>query len=144
MKLVGVSVLEQLPNLKEYFLKFLPRQKGFKSSPRYDRIVKHLTSPLTEPYVAFMVFVSQDFEKFLRVVQYDKPMIHMLWPKMIKLIRSLISKFVYKRQLLSEEAPKKPEEIMDIDIRCSSDRQQGNEIQERVLTVLPSACAVFT
>ena len=28
MKLVGVRVLEQLANLKEHFLKFLPRQKG--------------------------------------------------------------------------------------------------------------------
>ena len=28
MKPVGVRVLEQLANLKEHFLKFLPRQKG--------------------------------------------------------------------------------------------------------------------
>ena len=32
-------------------------------------------SPLTEPYIAFMVFGSQDFEKFLQVFQYDQPMI---------------------------------------------------------------------
>ena len=115
MKLVGVGVLEQLLNLKKYILKFLTRPflNGFKSSPRYDRVVEHLASPLTEPYIAFMVFVSQDFDKFLRVFQYDQPMIHMVWPKMID---RTSSRFVSKRQLLSEGAPKKSEEIMDIDV----------------------------
>ena len=78
-----------------------------------------------------------------------------------------MSKYVSKQQLLSEETPKKPEEILDIVVRnksnckkpslvnastykngvcwCSSDRQQGrNEIQEIILMVLPSVCAVFT
>lgn len=118
LKLVGVRVLEQLLNLKEYFVKLLTRPflNGFKSSNMYDRVVKHLPSPLTEPYIAWMVFVSQDCEKFLRVFQYDQPIIHMLWPKMIKLIGSLMSRFLSKRQLLSEGAPKKSEEILNIDV----------------------------
>ena len=55
--------LEQVANVKEYFLKFLPGQKV--SNLLQDRIVEHLTSPLTEPCIAFMVFVSEDFEKSL-------------------------------------------------------------------------------
>ena len=43
-------------------------------------------------------------------------MIDMLWPKMIEVIRSLMGKFVSKRQFLSEGVPKKPEEILDIDV----------------------------
>ena len=103
MKLVGVRVLKLLSTLKEYFLKFVPRQKSSKFSPRYDRIVEHLTSPLTESYIAFMVFVSQDFEEYLRIFQYDQPIINMLWPKMIEVIRSLMSKFVSKRNFYLKE-----------------------------------------
>ena len=62
-----------------------------------------------------MLFVSQDFEIFLRVFQYGQPVTHMLWPKMTELVRSLMSKFVSKRPLLSEGAPKKPEDMLDID-----------------------------
>ena len=61
---VGVRVLEQLENLSEYFLSFLPKQKGFKRSERYERIVEQLKRPDIEVYLAFMLLVSQDFESF--------------------------------------------------------------------------------
>ena len=32
MKYVAVRVLDQYPNIKEYFLKFLPKQKTFRST----------------------------------------------------------------------------------------------------------------
>ena len=81
MKQVGVRVLEQLENLSEYFFgkNFLPKQKGFKISERYERIVEQLKRHDIEVYLAFMLFVSQDFESFLRFFRYDQPMIHMLW-----------------------------------------------------------------
>ena len=66
MKLVSMRFLEHLPNLKECFLKFLPRQKGFKSCPRHDKIIEHLTSPLTEPYIAFMVLFLKILRNFCK------------------------------------------------------------------------------
>ena len=44
-------------NLSEYFLSFLPKQKGFKRSERYDQIVEQLKRPDIEAYLAFMLFV---------------------------------------------------------------------------------------
>ena len=114
MKNVGVRVLEQKENLSEYFLNFLPKQKGFKRSDRYDRIIKELKRPEIEAYLAFMLFVSQDFESFLRFFQYDQPMIHMLWVKIVFLIRSLMSKFIARKQLFNEDEPKSADDILRI------------------------------
>ena len=64
VKQVEVRVLEQFENLSKSLLSFLPKQKGFKRSERYERIVEQLKRPDIEPYLAFMLFVSQDFESF--------------------------------------------------------------------------------
>ena len=61
MKQVGVRVFEQLENLSEYFSSFLFKQKGFKRSERYEWIVEQLKWPDIKAYLAFMLFVSQDF-----------------------------------------------------------------------------------
>ena len=63
MKQVVVRVLDQFENLSEYFLSFLPKQKGFKRSKRYEGIVEQLKRSDIEAYLTFMLFVSQDFEK---------------------------------------------------------------------------------
>jgi len=90
MKPVGARVLEQIDNLKEYFLTFLPKQKNFKTSERYDRICKVLKRKYVEAFLGFMLFVCIDFEKFLKGFQYDQPMIHILWIKIAELCRGLM------------------------------------------------------
>ena len=103
MKYVALRCLEQWPNLKEYFLNFLPRQKNFKSeiskTQRYIRIKTALTEPLTEAYISFVAFVAHDFESFLLPFQSGEPMIHLLHPAMCKLLHSLQSKFIRKKFL---------------------------------------------
>ena len=68
MKDVCVCVLEQWKNLKEYFLKFLPKNKAFKKiiapTSRSKRIKPALESAFTEPYIAFCAFTTHDFEVF--------------------------------------------------------------------------------
>ena len=58
-----------MENLKEYFLKFIPKDKTFKQriapASRYKGIKTALESALTEPYIAFCAFTTQDFEAFL-------------------------------------------------------------------------------
>ena len=71
MKQIGVRVLEQIENISEYFLSFLPKKKG-KNSERYERIFEQLKRPDIEAYLAFMLLASQDFESFLRFFQYDQ------------------------------------------------------------------------
>ena len=120
MKPVGTRVLEQLKNLKEYFLTFLPKQKGFKTSERYERICKVLKRKDIEVFLGFMLFVSTDFEKFLKVFQYDQPMIHVLWVKIAELIRSLMTKFVSNRKMLNEGNPVTDHELLQIDVTLKS------------------------
>ena len=83
MKCVGVRCLEQYENLKEYFLKFLPKEKGFVSTvektARYQRVKSVLVDNISEACLGFMVFAVQDFESFLRRFQFDQPMLHVLY-----------------------------------------------------------------
>ena len=69
MKYVALRLLEQWPNLKEYFLNFLPKQSNFKSeiakTYRYIRIKEAVEELLTEAYVSFCAFTAHDFESFL-------------------------------------------------------------------------------
>ena len=115
MKIVGVCCLEQYVNLKEYFLTFLPKQKGFNSTvaktTRYQRIKAVLVEPMSEAYLSFMVFAVQDFESFLRRFQYDQPMIHILYTSIVEL-----RKFVKKCKLASSENHKADEIILSIDV----------------------------
>lgn len=108
MKNVCVRVLEQWINLKEYFLKFLPKDKtSFRqvsSTKRYERIKDALEDDLTEAYIAFCAFSTQDFENFLIPFQSNKPMIHLLYPGMCKLVSDIMNKFMKKSVLSSSDA----------------------------------------
>ena len=103
MKYVAVRILEQYDNIKEYFLKFLPKEKNFKynikHTERYKRIENALKDPLTEGYIAFCAFSAGDFESFLLPFQINEPKIHLLYPAMCKLISNLMNKFIRKRFL---------------------------------------------
>ena len=120
MKYVCIRILEQLPNLKEYFLTFLPKTKEFnklKTSERYVRICNALKDDLTEVYLSFCAFCTEDFESFLVQFQYDEPMIHMLHEGMFTLLKSLLKKFI-KKTILFESADtlKSNENIFEVDV----------------------------
>ena len=87
MKYVAVRCLEQWPNLKEYFLKFLLKQKNFKheieNTARYTCLKTCFADPTMEAYVAFVAFVAQDFKVFLLPFQSKDPMINLLYPAML-------------------------------------------------------------
>ena len=105
MKYVALRCLEQWPNLKEYFLTYLPCQKNFKhdiqNTLRYTRIKTALTNPLMEAYVAFCAFIAHDFESFLIPFQTSEPMIH-LHPSLSNLLFKLQRKFIRKNKLSSD------------------------------------------
>ena len=98
MKYVALRLLEQWPNLKEYFLNFLPKQSNFKSeiakTYRYIRIKEAVEELLTEAYVSFCAFTAHDFESFLLLLQTGEPLIHQLFPSVFKLLNDIQSKFI--------------------------------------------------
>ena len=106
IKYMALRLLEQWPNLKEYFLNFLPKHSNFKSeiakTYRYIRIKKAVEEPLTEVHVSFCAFTAHNFESFLLPSQTREPMIHQLFPSMCKLLNDIQSKFIKKKKLSSD------------------------------------------
>ena len=78
---VLIRVLEQLSNLKKYFLQVLPEQKGFRgksgirSSERYIRIKTALTNKELPSITAAVVYIAKDFRNFTVPLQDKLPMI---------------------------------------------------------------------
>ena len=63
-----------------------------------------------------MCFVAQDFEAILRRFQFEQPMIHLLYPSMVEMIRSIMTKFTKKKYLVLEDGSlKKAEDILSVD-----------------------------
>ena len=63
-----------------------------------------------------MCFVAQDFEAFFRRFQFEQPMIHLLYPSMVEMIRSIMTKFIKKKYLVLEDGSlKKAEDILSVD-----------------------------
>ena len=103
MKYVLVRIIDQWKNLKEYFLKYLPKQKEFKRSisetKRYKQIVELLKDDLAVLFMSFAAFLAHQYESYLLTFQSEEPRIHMLYNGMGSLLSSLMSKFVNKKSL---------------------------------------------
>ena len=84
--------------MKEYFIRFLPKQKNFKreieKTARYTHLKTCFADPTMESYVAFVAFVARDFEAFLLPFQSKDTMIHLLYPAMLSLLYGLQRKFI--------------------------------------------------
>ena len=101
LKRVCVQLLEQFESLKRFFLEFLPTTSTLK------RIVKETdpykrTVELTVPYTSFDAFIANDFEHFLIKFQSLAPRIYLLYTEMVRLIKTVMSKFVKSRLLVDE------------------------------------------
>ena len=102
---VFVKLIEQFPNLVEYFLKTIPQLPGFNgkhgisSTARYIRIKTYLTDPNVLILMHFVASVGQDFQKFLKLLQKLEPMIHLLHPKCMELIQDLLVRFTKSETL---------------------------------------------
>ena len=107
LRKICVKVLEQYQNLREYFLKFLPKTSTFKSTvrdtERCKRIKEVLENETSVPYIAFIAFIENDFEIFLKIFQSMKSRIHIVYPEMSTLLTSLKSKFT-KSKLLRDDS----------------------------------------
>ena len=112
LKPAALRILEQWPNILEYFLKFLPSlnifAKEIRDTGRYKRIASMLENEMTPAYLAFVVFVAQDFESFLLKFQKKEPQIHNLYGGMGSLLSSLFQKFVRKEKMTNEDGKPMP------------------------------------
>ena len=122
---VLVWVMEQLPNIKAYFLDALPKTEAFKgakgvgNTKRYKRIVQCLNDAPLMAFMAFVVFVAQDFKKFLVPLQTNAPMIHVLQSMEVKLVHSLMSKFIHPEYITDDTTKKRlnAAKLMNVDVK---------------------------
>ena len=102
-----VRVVEQIDNLKEYFLVTLPQTKGFKyktgvgNTERYKRIKGMLENKMFLPACSFIVFTSQIYNPFVQLFQRKEPLIHILTEQLRKLVTDLFNKFLSDTYLSS-------------------------------------------
>ena len=117
-----VRILEQIDNLREYSLTFLPKQKSFNhknglaQSPRYKRICAVLNTDVAEIYMAYVVTVARDFNRLVVPLQTSAPMVHRLYGLCCDLIRSLMGRVV-KEDVMINGGKKVPLlELVDVDL----------------------------
>ena len=91
MRYVAVRILQQWKNLKEYFLKFLPKKSNFKSTvantDRYKRICAALQDPLAEAYTSVCTYSTSEVEDFLLQFQSYESRIHLLYSSICNLFQ---------------------------------------------------------
>ncbi len=115
-------IIDQWDNLKEYFLKFLPTTKGFKTyvetTQRYQSIRKMLTSNTTVLYMSFAVYVGEMLESFLILFQSSKPLVHVLYPAIGDMFFKIMTNFIKKPMLMkSENSMKDAQQLSAVDVR---------------------------
>ena len=132
MKYVSIYLLDQLLNLKEYFLKFLPntdQRKELKKTERYQRMKSILADPMWEVYLSFCAFTTGDFKLFLLQFQNNQPTIHMLYDGMFNLLRHLMKKFIKKKVFFNENGDfHAKEDLLKIDILKAENNKPLNLI----------------
>ena len=66
---------------------------------RYQRIKDALQDETSVPFIAFVAFIANDFEIFLKTFQSMKPKIHLIYSEMSKLLIAMMSKFIKSKIL---------------------------------------------
>lgn len=111
IKKVTIRITNQWQNLKEYFLEYLPKQKGFakdiETTDRYKKIRKYLTSNTSLIYLGFAVHVADLFDGFMNLLQSKKPVVHVLYSAIGDLLFKLMANFVKNDKLVDSSKHKK-------------------------------------
>ena len=70
--------------------------------------------------MGFIVFLAQDFKKFIKSLETSEPMIHLLHPKCMQLLRSIFSKFLKPEVFMNtnngEISLKSGNDLVDLDV----------------------------
>ena len=108
MKYVLIRIIEQWPNLKEYFITFLSKQKEFKQTiketKRYRQIVEVFENELALPYLSFFIFLAHTYESYLLQFQSEELLhftwtVHMLHSGISSLLTDIMQNFINKKSL---------------------------------------------
>ena len=108
-----MKLIEQFDNLKEYFLNTLPTLPAFNgkigiaSTAKYNCIREYLTDKRVLILMHLVVSVAQVFQLFIKSLQSQKPMIHVLYSKFMDQIHSLLQRFMKIDKVIRSKEPTK-------------------------------------
>ncbi|GBM20860.1 hypothetical protein AVEN_224108-1 [Araneus ventricosus] len=112
-------ILKMYPALKQHFLVDLVGNKSnLIKTERYKRIRSALKSHLTPAYLHFLVSVGKIFDKFLRFLQSDKILIHLLYDEMSNIVRKLLFRFISM-----ESCQEKKDDLLEIPLKSIMEKE---------------------
>lgn len=126
---VLVKLSEQWVNVTEYFLNKVPTlpyftgKTGVGATPRYGRLKGYLNNKDIPVVMAFLVYFAQDFKVFIKSMETSQPMIHLLFQKCMKLLKSVFGKFLKKDVYLKGDDSGSMKSVIDlqkIDLKMES------------------------
>lgn len=98
LKKALIRARDQWPNLCEYFLVFLPKEKNFpkeiETTERYKFLKNILLDKRSQIYISFAIYVADILEVFLIKFQSSKPLVHLLYPAFGDLFFKLMTNFI--------------------------------------------------
>lgn len=80
--------LKQYPSLKSYFL------SENETAARFQRLNRLFEDPMTEIYLLFFQSILPTLNYANKFLQREEPLIHLLQPQLLSLVKKLLSKFV--------------------------------------------------
>ena len=108
-----VKLIEQFDNLKEYFLNTLPTlptfngKRGIASTAKYNCVREYLTDKRVLILIHLVISVAQVFQLFIKSLQNQKPMIHVLYSRCMDQIHSLLQRFMKIDKVIRSKGPTK-------------------------------------
>ena len=85
---------------------------------------------MTEVYLSFFAFCTEDFESFLTQFQFDQPMTQGLYDSMFNLLTNLMKRFIKKKHTFeSAEKLKSNEDLFNVDVSNTSNHKPLNLIE---------------
>ena len=114
--------LKQYPSLKSYFL------SEDDAAARFQRLKKLFENPMTEIYLLFFQSILPTLNCANKFLQREEPLIHLLQPQLLSLVKKLLSKFVKPSILVKS--------LKDLDglyaLQCSD---EVNQVANRDLVI---------
>ncbi|GBO10976.1 hypothetical protein AVEN_241825-1 [Araneus ventricosus] len=139
-------ILKMYPALKQHFLVDLVGNKSdLIKTERYKRIRSALKSHLTPAYLHFLVSVGKIFDNFLRFLQSDKTLIHLLYDEMSNIVRKLLFRFISMESCQE----KKDEDLLEIPLKSIMEKENlkyldvGHEANKMLSSIEAAAKRCF-
>lgn len=129
---VITRIINQWEALKEYFLKFIPecKIKSQFQSCSYKFLVSILTDSSTLTRLCFLKAIGESFENFLKIMQAEEPLIHILYDELCNLIKSLLTRVAKPEKMQM----KSMSTLLSLDLENSENLLRGEKISVGFLT----------